>query len=187
MLSDHASLPNGPGVTIAPLDAFLLRTDLDPITFEALGNDQNYREVTKDQHGVPSFRFRYSLRAHAGSYNGAQAFAWSRCVASPLMAMPGRLVGGASVPRAAGAIEVDPARAIATCLKPADGPALGGVILRLWETSGQSGPLAIGVRGYRRAIRTDLLERDLEELRIADGKVSVPLRAHGVAAIRLLP
>ncbi|MEK7994118.1 MAG: hypothetical protein AAB403_09975, partial [Planctomycetota bacterium] len=32
-----ASSPGGPGVTIAPLDAFMLRLDLDPLMFEALG------------------------------------------------------------------------------------------------------------------------------------------------------
>ena len=58
------SLPEGPGMTIAPLDAFALRMDLDPLSFEALGNDQNYRESIRDQHGVTDFRFRYSLRAH---------------------------------------------------------------------------------------------------------------------------
>jgi len=198
-----ASLPNGPGVTIASLDAFLLRTDLDPITFEALGNDQNYREVTQDQNGVTEFRFRYSLRAHAGGYSGAEAFAWSRSVATPLLVGRGAQLGIRGIYYA---IEVDPARAIATCFKPADGPALavippwplqirdldlhsipGGVILRLRETAGRSGPLTLGVRGYGRAYRTDLLERNLEELKIVDNKVTLDLRAHGFAAVRLLP
>jgi hypothetical protein len=172
------------GVTIMPLDAFVLRMDPDPITFEALGNDQNYREVTRDQHGVTGFRFRYSLRAHAGGYKGAEAFAWSRSVATPL------LVAGGRVPSARGGrhlIEVDPTRAIATCLKPADGGASGGVILRLWETAGRSGPVAIGVQGYGRAFRTDLLERNLEPLKISDGTLTLPIRAKGFAAVRLLP
>jgi hypothetical protein len=198
-----ASLPNGPGVTIAPLDAFLLRTDLDPVTFEALGNDQNYREVTQDQNGVTEFRFRYSLRAHAGGYNSAEAFAWSRSVATPLLVGRGAQLGIRGIYYA---IEVDPARAMATCLKPADGPALaatppwplqirgldtrsipGGVILRLWETAGRDGPFTIGLRGYARAFRTDLLERNLEELKVVDRKVTLDLRAHGFAAVRLLP
>jgi len=183
------------GVTIAPLDTFVLRTDLDPITFEALGNDQNYREVVQDQHGVTDFRFRYALRAHAGGYSGAEAFAWSRSVATPLLVARGGLPGIRGRYRA---IEMDARRAIATCLKPADDPAFGGdprrpkrgwgsAILRLWETSGRSGPLAIGVRGFRRVVRADLLERDLEELKIINRKVTLNLRGHGFAALRLVP
>jgi hypothetical protein len=178
------SLPEGPGVTIAPIDTFALRMDLDPITFEAVGNDQNYREVVQDQHGVTEFRFRYALRAHAGAYDGREAFAWSRSVASPLARSLGRLPR-----REAGSagIRIDPGRTVATCLKPADGGASGGTILRLWETAGLSGPLRIDLDGYSRAVRTDLLERDTGTLQIADGSVSLGLPAHGFACIRLLP
>ncbi|HUT32355.1 MAG TPA: glycosyl hydrolase-related protein [Planctomycetota bacterium] len=178
-----ASLPGGPGVTIAPLDAFVLRTDLGPLAFECLGNDQNYREVVQDQHGVTEFRFRYSLRAHKGPYDQAEAMAWSRSVATPLLVATGH-VGGASLPREIG---IDPARAIATCLKPADDPRAGGLILRLWETAGRAEPLVISARGFSKAIHTDLLERDQEELKFADGKLSVPIRPHGFAAVRLMP
>jgi hypothetical protein len=191
------SLPDGPGVTIAPLDAFVLRTDLGPLAFECLGNDQNYREVVQDQGGVTEFRFRYALRAHKGPHNQSEAMAWSRSVATPLLVARGA-VGGASIvgrvspPRD---ILVDPARAIATCLKPADepstslgpGPKAGGVILRLWEAAGRAEPLEIKVQGFSKAMRTDLLERDQEALAITDGKLSVPIRPHGFAAVRLVP
>ena len=85
-----ASGPGG-GVTVAPQDAFLLRNDLEPLSFEALGNDQNFKEVTKDQGGATDFGFAYSLRAHAGDFEGAEAFAWSRSVSMPIEAERGRL------------------------------------------------------------------------------------------------
>ena len=50
-------------VTLVPHDAFTLRLDLDSLAFEALGNDQNHREVLHDQDGQTQFRFRYSLQA----------------------------------------------------------------------------------------------------------------------------
>ncbi|MBM4037348.1 MAG: hypothetical protein FJ290_02440 [Planctomycetes bacterium] len=183
------SLPDGPGVTIAPLDAFVLRTDLGPLAFECLGNDQNYREVVQDQGGVTEFRFRYSLRAHKGPYDQAEAMAWSRSVATPFLVARGTVagasdVGGASLPRE---IVVDPARAIATCLKPADDPTAGGLILRVWETAGRAEPLAITAKGFSKAIRTDLMERDQEPLAIANGKLSLPIRSFGFAAVRLVP
>ena len=179
-----ASLPEGVGVTITPLDAFVLRMDLDPITFEALGNDQNFREVLRDQNGVTKFRFRYALRVHTGGYRNAEAFVWSRSAASPLLAALGKVsekqIGKSS-------IEVDAARAIATCLKPADGDTSDGFILRLWEVAGRSEPISIGLRGYSKAILTDLLERDCKELKIIDGKVTVKMNPNGFCALRLLP
>ena len=84
--------------------------------------------------------------------------------AQPLIAMVGCLRDVSRL-----RIIVDPARAIATCLKPADGPEPEGVILRLQEVGGKSGPLAIGVEGCTKAMQTDLLERDLKPLPIEGG------------------
>lgn len=179
-----ASLPDGIGVTIAPLDAYALRLDLDPLTFEALGNDQNYREVTQDQHGVKGFRFRYVLRAHTGGYRNAEVVAWSRNAASPLLAALGAL----SKEKMNGpTIELDPSRAVATCLKPADEDAAGGFILRLWETAGLSEPLRVGLKGYKKVVLTDLLERDQKQLQVVDERVTVKPNPHGFCSLRLLP
>jgi alpha-mannosidase len=174
-----ASSPSG-GVTIAPLDAFLLRADLEPLSFEALGSDQNFKEVSRDQGGATEFRFRYALRAHGGDYDGAEAFAWSRAVATPVEARRGR-VSRAPAPGPA----VDPARAIAIALKPPDDPSSRGVVLRVRETAGRSGPLTIAAPRWRRALRLDLLEREQAELPIADGTVQLDLPAHAFAAVRL--
>ncbi len=174
----------GLSVTLVPLDAFALRLDLDPISIEALGNDQNYREVLRDQNGVTQFRFRYGLGARDGGYKNAETVAFSRSVATPLLASMGCIATEqADLP----VIRVDPNRAIATCLKPADGDPSGGSILRLWEVAGRSGPLAVGLKGCGKVVRTDLLERDLKELEIVDGQVVVQLRAQGYCALRLLP
>ncbi len=171
------SSPRDPGVTIVPVEAFALRPDLDGVSFEALGNDQNYRESSHDQNGETDFRFRYVLRSHATPYDQAAAVAWSRSVAAPLLAAAGRLP---RVPLPG--VSVDPRRALVTAWKPADG---AGLILRLWETSGQSVALSVRLQGFRSAAATDLLERDLHALPMASSQVSVDLRAHGFAAIRL--
>lgn len=97
------------GVLVAPLNSFCLRLDLDPITFEALGNDTNYREVTKDQSAVTDFRFRYSLRGYTGQHDRARAVSWARSVASPLVATSGEISYGQD----ASAPQVDPDRAVA--------------------------------------------------------------------------
>ncbi|MCX5638163.1 MAG: glycosyl hydrolase-related protein, partial [Planctomycetota bacterium] len=73
------------------------------------------------------------------------------------------------------------------CLKPADGDTSDGFILRLWEVAGRSEPISIGLRGYSKAILTDLLERDCKELKIIDGKVIVKMNPNGFCALRLLP
>jgi hypothetical protein len=75
--------------------------------------------------------------------------------------------------------------AIATCLRPVEDPAAEGFVLRPWEVAGRSRPLRISIEGYRRARQTDLLERDLQELPVENGAVTLDLAAHGFAAARL--
>ena len=178
-----AGLAAGPGVTLAPIDAFCLRLDLGAPAFEALGNDQNYKEVVKDQNGVKEFRFRYALRGRGRPYSQAEAVAWSHSAATPLVAVAGRLTEGDLPP----GIAVDPARAVATCLKPADRDPSGACILRLWETAGKSGPITVKAPGYREAAQTDLLERERGRLKVEGGAVTFDLPAYGLAAVRLVP
>ena len=78
------SSPGYIGVTVAPLDAFMLRLDQGALAFEALGNDQNWKEVTQDQDCVTHFRFRYSLCAQSPGYDNAADSAWSRSATVPL-------------------------------------------------------------------------------------------------------
>jgi len=178
------SAPGTTGVTITSLDAFALRLDLDPLTFEALGNDQNYREVTQDQDGVTEFRFRYMLRAHAGGYDNSQALTWSRGAAAPLVIASGRLSDERLTRQV---IQLDPSRAIATCLKPADGDGVKGLILRFWETAGKADTVRISLKGFSKAVRTDLLERDQSDLPIADGHIDAEMNPYGLCSVRLLP
>jgi len=171
------------GVTLALVDPFVLRMDLEPLSIESIGNDQNYKEVIKDQNGETDFQIRYSLQARKGGYDGPAAMAFARAAAAPLLGFRGQLPEGAGFP----AVTVDPRRAVATCFKPADDPAAGGFILRLWETAGRSGPIDLAVSGYRKAIQTDLLERDIKPLPVEGGRVRLELEAHGFAALRVLP
>ena len=80
---------------------------------------------------------------------------------------------------------MDSARALATCLKPADDTTANEVVARVWETSGAGGPLAMDVPGYRKAKETDLLERERGALPIKKGQVTVNVRGHGFTAVKL--
>jgi hypothetical protein len=171
------------GVTVAPLDAFMLRLDQGALAFEALGNDQNWKEVTQDQDGVTHFRFRYSLRAHSPGYDNAAVLAWSRMVAAPLTLafghLPKKWLGRPH-------LEVDPRRALVTCLKPADDGTLDQIVVRVWETSGRTGTVVLTSPGYRAARETDLLEREHGPLALKQDKVSLNARGYGFSAVKLI-
>jgi hypothetical protein len=170
------------GVTIAPLDAFMLRLDQGALAFEALGNDQNWKEVTHNQDGVTHLRFRYSLRAHTPGYDQAATVTWSRSVAAPLVVAAGRVAGKwLNRPHLA----LDPARAVAACLKPSDDGVPGKAIVRLWETGGQGGPVLLIAPGFKSARATDLLERELGALELQRGVTRVPVRGLGMAGVAL--
>jgi hypothetical protein len=176
------SPPGRLGVTVAPLDAFMLRLDQGALAFEALGNDQNWKEVTQDQDGVTLFRFRYSLCAHAPGYDKAAALAWSRSAAAPLTLALGRLPKKwLDHPY----LEVDPMRALVTCMKPADG-ASDQIVVRLWETGGKTGGVVLAAPGYRTAKETDLLERERRALAVKQGKVSLNAHGYGFSAVKLI-
>ncbi len=165
------SEPDGAGVTIAPVDAYLLRTDLGSRpAFEVVSNQQNYKEVKQDQNGETEFRFRYVLRAHAGRASDAELVAWARTAQHPLV----RVAGSLGKPPRAPAL--DARRAVALCLKPADDLVRGGMILRFQEVAGRSG--AISIRTGGRVSAVDLLERDVP------GPVSV--RGRGFGAVRIV-
>jgi hypothetical protein len=175
------------GTTVAPLDAFLLRLDLGDPAFECLGNDQNYKEVSKDQGGETEFRFRYSLCGHKGPYNQAETVAWSRDVATPLIVTPAP--DGADKADAEAAkppVWVNPAQAIVLCLKPPDDGS-AGCVFRLWGARSRGGPLTVRVNGYTRAVLVDLLERDIDQLSVINGRINVPMRDYGFAAVKLMP
>jgi hypothetical protein len=177
------SPPNRIGVTVAPLDAFMLRLDQGALAFEPLGNDQNWKEVTQDQNGESHFRFRYSLRAHAPGYNNAMALAWNRDAAAPLA------LAGDRLPKKwldHSYLEVDPMRALVTCMKPADDEASDQTVVRLWETGGRTGMVVVAAPGYRTAQETDLLEREGEALAVNQGKVSLNARGYGFYAMKLI-
>jgi hypothetical protein len=170
------------GVTVAPLDAYMLRLDQGALAFEALGNDQNWKEVTQDQDGERHFRFRYALRAHPPGYDNAAALAWSRGVAAPLVVASGRLPAALlNKPHLA----VDPVQALVTCFKPADDAIPGKTLARVWKTSGASGPVTLQAPGVRRARVADLLEREGRVLPVRQGRTSVAVRPLGLGAVVL--
>jgi hypothetical protein len=181
-----AKLPAAPGhigVTVAPLDAFMLRMDQGALAFEALGNDQNWKEVTQDQNGETRFRFRYSLQAHAPGYDNAAALGWSRNVTTLLTLASGRLPKKrVNHPY----LEVDPMRALVTCMKPADDGTPGQTVVRLWETSGRTGMVMLSAPEFRTACETDLLERDRQTLEVKHGKVSLDARGYGFSGLKMI-
>jgi hypothetical protein len=172
------------GVTLSPQEAFAVRLDQGDLAFEALGNDQNYKEVTRDQDGTEDFHFRYTLRAHPPGYDNAAALAWSRSVSAPVTftwgAIDSKRINKAWV-------EVDATRAIVTCLKPDDEDPGRAAIVRLWETAGNTGPVNLKVPSYRKARAVDLLERIGDPLVVRRGQTSVNVRGLGLAAVRLEP
>ncbi|MGO8678613.1 MAG: glycosyl hydrolase-related protein [Limisphaerales bacterium] len=177
------SPPGRIGVSVAPVDAYLLRLDQGSLAFEPLGNDQNWKEVTQDQDGESHFRFRYSLRAHAPGYDNAATLAWSRDASAPLTLVSGRLPKKwLDHPY----LEVDPTCALVTCMKPADDAASDQTVVRLWETAGRTGSVVVTAPGYRAARETDLLEREREALAVEQGKVSLNARGYGFAAVKLI-
>ena len=83
-------------------------------------------------------------------------------------------------------LEIEPDHVILTALKVAEEE---GLIVRLWECAGQDAIATVNASGLgplRAARKTDLLERDSEDLGLTNGGASIPVKARGLATARLL-
>lgn len=155
----------------------------------ALQNRIDWHEAIRDQAGATHFVFRYSLRGHAGGFDpvAAARFGWENAN-NELQAVylrPGNRPSPLS-PDMHSFLCVTPENVIVTCLKPAEEE---GLIVRLWECAGHPTTASLAVSGLgtlRAAHLTDLLERDERELEVVDGALNVPLKAYGLATVRLM-
>ena len=80
-----------------------------------------------------------------------------------------------------------PANVVVTAYKVCEEGPERGFIIRVWETEGRETEAEIDVSklDVDSAWRTDLLERDIYELAISDGKLKVKVPARGMATLRV--
>jgi alpha-mannosidase len=129
--------------------------------------------------------FRYSLTSHAGPQTNAQCrdFGWS--AHNPLI---GRLVYGPRDGALGGTMsfcQVDAPNVLLTTIKRAEDGR--GMIVRLIETDGKdtATTLTLPHVGISSAWRTSLVEEDQAKLSFTGHSLTVPVRAFGIATLRL--
>lgn len=132
------------------------------------------------------FLFRYSLTS-AKSLDPAQATLFGQDVQNPMRAI--RLFAGRdsqNLPASKSFCSVEPADHVElTAAKPADDGR--GLIFRVRETGGQAvdAQVVLDFPGASQAWRCDLVERDQESTLVNNGRLTVPLKAYGIATVRL--
>lgn len=132
------------------------------------------------------FRFRYSLTSDQ-TIDPAEASLFGESVQAPLRAIrtvPAR-AARRTLPPAAEFCSVEPANVTVTTVKPADDG--NGIIVRLRETAGKDteAKIAASFPGVTQATRCDLVERNQEQIGMNAGRISLKLKAHSMAAVRL--
>ncbi|MGQ9683878.1 MAG: glycoside hydrolase family 38 C-terminal domain-containing protein [Anaerolineae bacterium] len=153
----------------------------------ALDNYLDWNEACRNQAGETRFTFRYSIRGHGAGFDPVAAvrFGWEDN--NELLATVLAAEQDGDLPAAHSFCRVDAPNAVLFTLKVAEEED-EGLIARLWECAGQGGsvPLVCGIEGLSSACATDGLERDREALPVQDDRVTVPLRARGIATVRLM-
>jgi alpha-mannosidase len=189
------------GVTLSQADSFVIefghRTttedtqEIDPtnstILIHALGNIFDSNEAIRDQGGDGHFTFRFSLQGHSGSFDPVAAvhFAWEDNNELMTAAVKGSAAGVLPADSCS-FINVTPANAILTTLKPAEE---NGLITRVWECAGSCEPVKVQIAGEftpKAAVITDHLEHDQALLPIKEGYIQVPVKPRGVTTLRLV-
>jgi alpha-mannosidase len=189
------------GVTLSQADSFVIefghRTttedtlEIDPsnstILVHALGNIFDSYEAIRDQGGDSHFVFRFSLKGHAGGFDPVAAvhFAWednNELLTTPVQ---GKMVEDLPADSYS-FISTSPSNAILTTLKPAEE---NGLIARLWECAGSSGPMKLLVTSefdLKAAVITDHLEHDQTELLIEESSVPIAAKPCGITTLRMV-
>ncbi|MHC4563345.1 MAG: glycoside hydrolase family 38 N-terminal domain-containing protein [Planctomycetota bacterium] len=129
--------------------------------------------------------FRYSLTTHDGDWTTGEPrdFGWAR--ANPLMASVLNRHSEGQRPVTDSFCQIDASNAVLTSLKHAeDGD---GLVLRLVETEGKATDATVQLPfvTISEALATDLVERNGQALTCDAHSVTVPVKAFGIATVRL--
>jgi alpha-mannosidase len=155
----------------------------------ALENTFDWHEAVRDQAGISQFVFRYALRGHGGGFDPVPAvrFAVEAAGEDGLQAIG--LAAGQDGDLPAGMhsfLTVAPHNVVLTSLKVAEEE---GLIARFWdcaERDTQAEVATAGLGSLQGAEQTDLMERNGRSLATAADAAKLPVRARGLATLRLL-
>jgi alpha-mannosidase len=130
-------------------------------------------------------RFAYALLPHRGDLRTAGVIAEAEALNLPLVAVPGTMPPpgpglGAPTP----VVACDRPNVSIEAVKRAD--LEEAVIVRLCEVWGARGPITLTMsRPVVTAIRTDVLERDVADVAVVDGRVALDLRPFELVTLKL--
>jgi alpha-mannosidase len=128
-------------------------------------------------------RFAYALFPHAGDLREAGVIAEAEAFNLPLTAVRATPAAG-NRPARASVVRVDRPNVTVEAVKKGDRE--DALVVRLCEVWGARGRVRVTVdQPVHRAVRTDLLERDLTALPIASGTVELDLRPFEIVTLKL--
>jgi alpha-mannosidase len=119
--------------------------------------------------------FAYALLPHAGGWREANVLAQATLFNAPLRRTEWSFEGSFAA--------VDGGLVLDTIKRAEDSDA---VVLRLYEPYGGRGVAHVRLaHGFGRAVRTNLLEDEREELAVDDGAIVVPFRPHEIVTVKV--
>ena len=129
--------------------------------------------------------FTYALLPHGGEPGEGGVVAEAYALNTALEVVPTTTHGGRLPSSLSFLSTEDPGIMIDTVKRPEEGP---GVVVRLYEAFGGHRSTRVRcVLPFSRAVRTDLLEREREELPVAGEHVLLSLRPFELVTLKLLP
>jgi len=146
-------------------------------------NNYWFTNYLAGQGGDYAFRFAITSRAQADRVASAQ-FGWA--ASNPLAgAVVEANPNGALAPGCGSLVSVDEPDVIVVSVKQATGG--DALVLRLWELEGKATTAHVRVSpvAAKKAIACNLMEDPQGDLEIRDGAIAVPIRARGLATVRV--
>jgi alpha-mannosidase len=197
--ADIADGANTRGVTLSNRDCSFVKlgrstpTELDTATAQlnvlAGGQVDGDSLGIRNQNGARSFLQRFSLRPHRG-HDAVAAMKFALEHQNPPVTGPVSGARGAAYPEASySLLTVDDPAVLLWALKPAEEGIDQGLIVRLWNLSGQAAETRIRLApGSRTVRRTTHVETDLAPVSVReDGSIDARFAPHQIQTYRLTP
>lgn len=187
------------GVTLAQVDSSLvqfgrrttrehpMRPDVPDNTVLTLVMTNKQPEMRQNQAGCEDFTFRFAIRAHEGGYHAAESFRFGQERNVAALCLPvdkGAVVASDSPVKQY--LSLDRQDVVVSAFKPAEQDD-NCLVLRLRDIGGMGGAVSVdlGALPVARAFAADLLERELEEVKLQDAALRCDIAPNGYATFRL--
>lgn len=154
--------------------------------FLYLMNNFFQTNVQVDQPGIKNYTF--SIRSHEGDWKGGQAYKFGWESSHPLISQYIEKNKNGNLPAKQSFLSTDKDNVVCTTLKKAEANG-DGLVVRFFEVEGKDSKVKLKLnlnQATSEAYTLNLVEKDQEEIAVANNEIEFHINGHGIKTLRLI-